>query len=409
MKTRSFLLALLPLVGFLFSACNTAQEAKKETPYVVMLSMDGFRWDYVDRVPTPNLDKVAQRGVKAQSLKPAFPSKTFPNHYTIATGLYPDHHGLVHNTFLDPKSGRKYAIGDPETRGDQYFYGGEPIWMTAEKQGVICGSYFWVGSDVDGLHPTYWKPYDHHFPYDQRIDSVIAWLQKPETIRPHLITWYFPEPDITGHEQGPESKAMDSLLVELDRYVGVFLDKLEQLPIYDQINIILTSDHGMTSMDPEKTIHIQELIPDSLILDFAGSSPTICLDVNDAYIDECVELLAKHPHLQAWRSAEVPERLHYGTNPRTLDIVVTSDNHWGLFMKKPKNKKHLNRGNHGFDNDIKEMHAIFYACGPAFKENTIVPTFENVHIYPLIAEILHIQPEKTDGDLKQVQSMLKKR
>ena len=401
------LLYIITLSLFALATVQCTREASKEDqPYVIMLSMDGFRWDYPDKAPTPNLDKIAGKGVKAESLQPSFPTKTFPNHYSMATGLYPDHHGIVHNNFIDPATGRRYSLGDPETRGDKYFYGGEPIWITAEKQGVISGSYFWVGSDVEGLQPTYWKPYDHTFPYEQRIDSVIAWLQKPEDVRPHFITWYFPEPDITGHDFGPDSKKMDSLIVELDNYVGIFLQKLEALPIADEVNVIITSDHGMASISYDKIVRIDHILPDSIIIGYSGSNPVMSLDVDDKYIDMAIDMLGTNPNLQVWKASQVPERLHYGTNPRTLDIVVAAKLHWSILNQDPREGYGFS-GTHGFDNKEKDMHAIFYAYGPAFRENITVPTFENVSLYPLIANILNLEPAENDGSIDQVRAMLK--
>ena len=404
MKKLRLFHAIVTLLAISLGSCSH-QLSNSNDKYVVMLSMDGFRWDYPERVETPNLDKIAKTGVRAKSLKPSFPTKTFPNHYSMATGLYPDHHGLVHNTFPDPETGRTYGIGIPETRGDKYFYGGEPIWITAEKQGIITGSYFWVGSDVDGLHPTYWKPYDQDFPYEQRIDSVIAWLQKPEDIRPHLITWYFPEPDITGHDEGPESEAIDSLIIELDRYVGIFLDKLEELPIYEDINVIVTSDHGMATISDDKVIQLNEILPDSIVITYSGSNPVFSIDVVDEYEALAMELLSANENLQVWRTGEVPERLNYGTNPRTLDIVVAAKLHWSVYINYERG--YSSKGTHGFDNDELDMHAIFYAFGPDFKENATAPTFENVSLYALIAEILDLEPAETDGKTEQITPLLK--
>jgi len=401
MFKKAVFLFVFTLIAFSFYSCKNDQT---ETPYVVMLSMDGFRWDYPDKAPTPNLDRIARQGIKAESLKPSFPTKTFPNHYSMATGLYPDHHGIVANTFIDRKSNRTFKIVDPETRGDHYFYGGEPIWITAEKQGLRTASYFWVGSDVDGLHPTYWKPYENSIPYEQRIDSIIAWLQMPQPQRPHLITWYFPEPDMTGHTYGPDSPQIDSLITALDRYVGIFMDKLEKLPVYPHTNVIITSDHGMASISPEQVIRIHELLPDSLIVAYSGSNPVITIDVVDEYIDLAKSILQEQPHLKVWKSSEVPERLHYGTHERTLDLIVAADNHWSIFYN---DAELTSKGTHGFDNDEKDMHAIFYAMGPAFKTNTTVPTFENVSLYTLIATIMNLKPEPTDGSPEHIKPMLK--
>jgi len=210
-----------------------------------MLSMDGFRWDYPDIAETPNLDYIKEHGVKAQSLKPSFPTKTFPNHYTMITGLYPDHHGIIHNNFYDPEKEMYYRTSNREAVQNGEFYGGEPIWVTAENQDIITASYFWIGSEaaVRGVKPTYWKIYEHHFPYTQRIDSVIYWLELPEDERPHLITWYMDEPDSKGHRYGPESTEIKETITYLDSLVGVFLNRLQELPIHENINIIITSDH----------------------------------------------------------------------------------------------------------------------------------------------------------------------
>lgn len=378
-----------------------------EKPYLVMLSVDGFRWDYADKVPTPNLDKIAKMGVKAESLKASFPTKTFPNHYSMATGLYPDHHGIVLNSFYDPPTGRHYSIFDREAVEDGYFYGGEPIWVTAENQGVISGSYFWVGSEskIKGVRPTYWKKYEHKFPYVQRIDSVISWLQKPAEIRPHLVLWYFDEPDHTGHKFGPDSKELEAKIIQLDSLIGYFLDEINKLPIADKINVIVTSDHGMASISEDRKVALKENITMDWIEEMQGYNPNYNLKVKEGYVDSIYNELKEIEHITFWKSAMVPERLHYGTHDRTLDIVVVADSSWSLV---PYSDKKVGFGAHGYDNDNKDLHAIFYGCGPAFKENYISPTFNNVDIYPLIAHILNLEPAKVDGTFENVKQLLRK-
>jgi alkaline phosphatase D len=225
-KIISVTIIVFSLSVFLTSCYN---KKNTEQAYLVILSLDGFRWGYPDSIPTPNLDAIAANGVKAVSLRPAFPSKTFPNHYTMATGLYPDHHGIVLNSFYDPASGREYAIRDREAVEDGYFYGGEPIWVTAEKQGVKSASYFWVGSEAEikGYRPSIWKEYEHKFPYDQRMDSVIAWLQLPPGQRPHLILWYMDEPDHSGHYYGPFSEGTNKIIMYEDSLLGIFIEKIK--------------------------------------------------------------------------------------------------------------------------------------------------------------------------------------
>ncbi|MEZ5197705.1 MAG: ectonucleotide pyrophosphatase/phosphodiesterase [Bacteroidales bacterium] len=317
------------LVLLAFTACNSSKE-NDSVPYVIMLSVDGFRWDYTDKVETPNLDRIAKMGVKAESLKSSFPTKTFPNHYSIATGLYPDHHGIVLNSFYDPSEDRYYSIMDREAVEDGSFYGGEPIWVTAEQQGIVSGSFFWVGSEAEikGTRPTYWKKYDHDFPYVQRIDSVISWLEKPEALRPHLILWYFDEPDHTGHKSGPDSKELKSKIEELDSLIGYFLKCVDELLIKDEINIIVTSDHGMASISDDRKIALQEQITMDWVEEMQGYNPNYNIKVKEGYIDSvCNELLLVE-HISFWKSTNIPARLHYGSNDRTLDIVVVADSNW---------------------------------------------------------------------------------
>lgn len=393
------------LFAFVLLGCEQQNKEQKEH-YVVMLSMDGFRWDYTDDVYTPNFDKISEMGVKAESINSSFPTKTFPNHYSMATGLYPDHHGIVLNSFYDPETDRTYGIFNREAVEDGSFYGGEPIWVTAEKQGMKSGSYFWVGSEAEiaGFRPTYWKRYDHGFPYFQRIDSVVSWLQKPEELRPQLILWYFDEPDHIGHDKGPDSKALKYKIAELDFYLGIFMKKIAKLPIAEQVNIIITSDHGMNATSNERKEVISEYVKMEWIDKIEGYNPNFNIKAKDGFIDSIFLNIQRAEHLTAWKSEEVPEYLHYGTNPRTLDIVILADSSWGVVINKDK---YIPKGSHGYDNTNKDLNAIFYAYGPAFKKDYLAPEFNNVDIYPLICEILGLEPAPVDGKLENVKSMLK--
>jgi alkaline phosphatase D len=404
-KTRIFLSLAAIIFGLFIFSCKTSKQTEEEH-YVVMLSVDGFRWDYPDSISTPNLDFIASKGVKAKSLKPCFPTKTFPNHYSMATGLYPDHHGIVLNNFYAPDMDKHYSIGNREVVENGNFYGGEPIWVTAEKQDVISASFFWVGSEapVKGIRPTYWKRYDHYFPFEQRIDSVIAWLQLPENKRPHLILWYIHEPDSKGHDFGPDSKEIEETVIYLDSLIGVFINKVEQLPYSDKINIIITSDHGMCNISTDRNVILDEYIQSDWFEHIKGGNPVYCLDAKDEYYDTAFICLNLMPHVKVWEHGKLPKRLNYGTNPRTLDFIIAADSSWSIRWKK---QRPYAGGTHGYDNDNTDMHAIFYAMGPAFKINYIHPTFNNVDIYPLISEILKLQPAEVDGKLENVSEMLK--
>lgn len=393
------LILVFVFTTFLLTSCSDRK------PYVVMLSLDGFRWDYAEGIPTPNLDYIASHGVKAESLKPSFPSKTFPNHYSLVTGLYPDHHGIVNNSFFDPRKVRQYKISDRKAVEDGTFYGGEPLWVTAEKQNIISASYFWVGSEaaIQDIRPTYWKPYDGSLPFSQSIDSVIYWLQLPVEKRPQLILFYNSEPDHSGHDFGPDSEKTKAKVIQLDSLVGVFLDKLKQIPIADQVDFIVLSDHGMTGLTEEKTVYLSDYISEEWFDHIEGYNPVYLLQPKPENREQAYKQLSEIKHAGFWQKDSLPEKWNYGTHERVLDFVLVAENGWQI--RKDRMSKSLT-GDHGYDNDFKDMHAIFYAMGPSFKENFVCPTFENVEIYNLVCYILNLQPVYNDGNLENVRDLL---
>ncbi len=398
----------LSLMAVSFTQCDYSAKEPYDNVYVVMLSMDGFRWDYADRVPTPNLDYIAANGVKAEYVIPAFPSNTFPNHYTMATGLYPDNHGIVMNNFYCPEMDMTYRMRDREAVENGAFYGGEPIWVTAEKQGITSASYFWVGSEapVQGIQPTFWKIYNNVDPFAARIDTVAYWLQLPKEERPQLITFYFNEPDSQGHRSGPESEEIDELVMELDILVGYLLETINALPIADKVNLIITSDHGMTERSTERHIDLSEYIDRNWVEMIFGGNPTMLWRAKEGKLDKIYENLKEVDNMYIWKTGELPERLNYGHNPRTLDLVVMADSSWNIGWGEPV-ERFYSGGGHGWDNAKKDMHTIFYAIGPAFKDNYSQPPFELVDLYPLITEIMNLQPAEMDGKLERVSGMLK--
>ncbi|NQV41660.1 MAG: alkaline phosphatase family protein [Candidatus Marinimicrobia bacterium] len=413
MKSKKMILritlALLSVIVIFGCSSNPYVKDIPKEQYIVMLSLDGCRWDYPQMADMPNLEAIAREGVKLESLQPAFPSKTFPNHYSIATGLYPDHHGIVQNTFYDPDMDAYYKIRDRDAVANKDFYGGEPIWVTAEKQGLKSASFYWVGSEapVNGTYPSRWKKYDHHFSYEARVDTVIAWLSLPKKDRPRLITWYYPEPDEVGHNTSPESEKTRLKLEYLDSLIGDFRHKLAKLPIADQINIIVTADHGMTRITGDKWIYFEDYIQPAWLDTSLGSTPVWMFDVKEGYEDSVYLNLKRAEHLNVWKKDSIPDTLHYGKNSRVMDIVVTPDLHWSIGWGDRKYPLDMVGGAHGYDPRYKDMHAIFYASGPAFKHGYVHPTVENINIYPLLAKILNLQPAETDGKLENVSRMLK--
>jgi len=365
--------------------------------------MDGFRWDYAKHFKLQNLDKIAKEGVHAKSMRPSYPSKTFPNHYAIVTGLYPDHHGIINNVFYDSALNESFSLST-NAKNDSRFYGGNPIWNVAEQQGVKSASFFWPGSDTDKKRPGIYKNYDAKIPYETRIDTVIKWLQLPEKQRPHLITLYFDEPDHTGHTFGPLSKENEKMVRKMDTIMGQLSSKLDQLSIGKQINLIIVSDHGMTDISNEKKVVILDYLKPEWLGYKAVINPIMSLQAKPGYQDSIVKALKKVPHIKFWKSNEVPKRFHYGTNPRVHDFVIEAKKGYSLASNKTQDTK---GGTHGYDNRTKDMQAIFYAKGPAFKVDKEVGSFQNVSVYPLIAHILGLQIDEVDGKFSEVKNMLK--
>ena len=382
--------------------------AQKNIPYVILISFDGFRWDYVNRGITPNLQNMIDDGVHALSLRPSFPSKTFPNHYSIITGLYPENHGIISNSFTDPFTGEGYRLGDTLSVRDAKWYRGEAFWETAERQGVRTASYFWPGSEVelDYRRPAYYKKYEHNKPYKERIDTVIKWLSLPEEERPHFITIYFDAADTYGHKYGPNSPELNNTLTELDSLVFYFKNNLHKTELEDSINFIIVSDHGMTEISPEKIIDVSDIIDVSKV-DISGMGPFMMIDV-DFSGDSIYQVLKNDlSNCSVFKKEDIPEYYHFSGNPFIKDIFILADLGWSLVNGTKKNEGYR-KGAHGYSNHQTDMHGIFIAEGPKFKNNFKSGSFWNTDIYPLLAEIFKIQPKQNiDGKLDRIEFILK--
>lgn len=391
----------------LFSLVVFQNIYSQEESYVILVSFDGFRWDYCNNTPTPTFDSLEANGVRAKSLKPSFPTKTFPNHYTIATGLYPDNNGIVHNTFYDPKRKEVYRVQDRAKVQDGYFYKGTPIWNLAEDQGVKSASFFWVGSEanIQNKQPSYWKTYKQDFPFKQRVDTVIKWLKMPIKERPRLILLYFHEPDSQGHKYGPDSKEIKNKVMYLDSILHYLTKSLKDLKYSDKINLIVTSDHGMGNVSEKRKVVLNDFLKDKWLLRILGANPNYNLSYKTEYKDSVLAALNSIEHISFWERGNIPKRLHYGKNERIGDICIVADSSWSVVVNgfDMVNSK----GAHGYDNNNLDMHAIFYAIGPAFKKGFNAPELLNIDIYPLIAHILGLKIGKIDGDLDRIKTVLK--
>ena len=373
--------------------------------YTVVVSLDAFRWDYPDIYDTPWLDSIARAGVRAV-MKPSFPSSTFPNHYTLATGLVPDHTGIVNSQFWDSVNQVMYSMGDKPTRNNPDYYAGEPIWTTAEKQGVKTGSIYWVGSDIPikGTLPSYYRYwYDEpRLDFSERVDDALRLLSLPEDERPRLVMLYIDEPDATSHEFAPRSIETGIMVHYLDSLMGVLYKGIEALPYADKVNLIVTADHGMTDISDERFYKVDDYLKPEWCEHVVSSNPT-SIFTSPGCQDSVLNALNSLEHLKAYRKGEVPAHLNYGTSPHLGDVIAIPDPGW-QFASAPR---HL-LGAHGYDTEFPDMHVNFAACGPDFKTGYVMPEkFRNVCLYPLLAHLLGIKPEPVDGSLEEVECMLK--
>jgi len=373
--------------------------------YVVMVSFDGFRWDYTELYDTPHFDSMATRGLKADRLIPSFPTKTFPNHYTLATGLYPDNHGIINNSFYAEDLDGIYRIGANDMVSDGASYFGEPIWVSAEQQGVKSACYFWVGSeaDIQGIRPTYWNVYDGKVPYTDRVDQVITWLNLPMEERPALVTLYFDEPDRTAHGEGPESEATGEIVEYLDSILGYLQEELAKLEHADRINLIVLSDHGMGPVTGDKYINVNDFIKEEWAISIVGGNPLYLVQPEENCSDSIVDAFRGIEGVSAWQKEDIPPRLHYGNSPRFPGILILADSLWSLGTQ-PEPGGYAG-GAHGYDNAFSDMHTIFYAEGPAFKEDYVSASFSNVEVYGILAHLLDLEAAETDGHISHVSDL----
>lgn len=375
--------------------------------YVLLISFDGFRWDYANRGITPNLERFKSEGVSATSLKPAFPSSTFPNHLAIITGMHPSNHGIISNYFKNPFTGDSYGLNLKEAIEDSRFYLGEEFWTTAKRYGIKTASYFWPGSEQknDYRRPDYFEAYEHNRPYMQRIEGVIKWLSLPHSSRPRFLTLYFDDTDTKGHAFGVNSGEVNKSIAMLDSLLGIVENKLAFIGLKDSVNIIVLSDHGMADVAKEKSVNIDSLL---IGLDYQSEGYLTTMSFNSSDIDAVFDRLIQYQDiLDVYYKEEVPQYYHYSNHPAIMQIVAIAKPGWIITTNKSPYKSEL-IGVHGWDNNWLDMHGIFFAKGPDFKNAYRTGTLSNLDIYPLLCKLLGIPPRSNiDGSLKNIEFILK--
>jgi predicted AlkP superfamily pyrophosphatase or phosphodiesterase len=401
------LLAFLLLTADL-SACVQSKSIKDLRPTVILISLDGFRYDYLEKYEPPNLVSLARDGVQAKWMIPSFPSKTFPNHYAIVTGLYPQDHGIVENNVFDRGFNATFTMSNREEVQKGRWWLGEPIWVTAEKQGQKTAPYFFPGSEAEikGTRPTYWKPYDGKVPNDERVDMILSWLDLPVTERPTFLGLYFNDVDNAGHDFSPESVETRDAVLKVDNDLRRLIDGLKARGILTQVNLIIVSDHGMATQNPSNAIILDELFDARLAEKIISTSEIVSIFPRPDQEDAIYGMLKPKlpPQAKIYRKSEMPARFHYSNSPRIAPLLVLPDEGWTLTTRekldeiKAKGRMNGLRGGHGYDNELPSMRAIFIGHGAAFKKGNIIEPFENIHVYNVMTRILGLTPAPNDGN-----------
>ncbi|ESQ92066.1 nucleotide diphosphatase [Asticcacaulis sp. AC460] len=405
---------LLPLVliFLMVTGCASVPQHRTETPLLILVSIDGFRADYLERGVTPNLKRLAETGASGP-MRPSFPSLTYPNHYTLVTGLRPDHHGVVNNTMRDDgQPGVTFRMANRAAVEDAFWWaGGKPVWVSAEEQGMHAATLFWPGSEAPnhGVRPSYWFTYNEDLPLPERVSTILGWVDLPPEQRPGFMTLYYSDVDHAGHDFGPDSPEVDAALARVDASIGALLDGLKARGLEGKVHVIIVSDHGMAKHRPETFVKLADLLPpdsaDMLGGQVAGFNPK---PGHEAEVEAI--LLRPHDHMTCWRKAKMPVRFRYGRHPRVPKIncladvggyiVAPSGDGW---MPKPEG------GSHGYDPDAVEMRAIFIASGPGIKPGVKLKLFDNVDVYSLEMALLDLKPEASDGTLRTFRPALRDR
>ena len=380
-------------------------------PTLILISLDGFRWDYMRWADTPHLDSLVSAGSGAQALVPAFPTKTFPNHYSIATGLYPGNHGLVANTIFDPILADTFALTDRRTVADGRWYGGEPIWVTAEKQGVKSASMFWPGTEaeIDGVRPTYWQRYDHNMAADSVLAQVLRWLDLPAGRSPRFISMYFHGVDDAGHQNGPDSAGVALAVQRIDSTLGNLFHALALRQLSASTNILITSDHGMTWADSARLVYLDDYI-DSTQLAVTDWAPVLALRPHEDSIEAVYNALkGAHPRLHIYLREELPPQYHYSSHYRIPPIVGILDLGWQAttHQRFEERRESYTGGVHGYAPDNSDMHGIFFAAGPDIRSGRQLPAMENIHLYELMCHLLNLEAAPNDGALSATKAILR--
>lgn len=397
-----------------FVSLGFAQKPIKDLkPTVILISLDGFRYDYSDKFQPPTLNKLAKNGVRAKWMIPSFPTKTFPNHYTVATGLYPQNHGIVENNIYDFDT--VFSLGKREEVQNSRWWLGEPIWVTAEKQGQRAAAFFFPGTEAEiaGKRPTYWKSYDGTISNDKRVDQILEWLDLPQNERPTFFTLYFSDADDAGHAFSPDSEELKNAVAKIDTDLSRLYEGLKTRKIDKKVNLIIVSDHGMATFYQKDAVILDNYFDFADAERILWTGEIVQIFPKEGKLDDIADKLKNIEHATCWKKSEIPERLHYNQGNRIAPIICSAEESRVLTSKErfEQAKKNPNfdkpRGAHGYDNKYQSMQATFIAHGKAFKKGKVVEPFENVDVYEIMCRILGLKPAANDGNPKTAERILR--
>lgn len=400
---------LAVLFIFVYAAVGFAQKPIRDLkPTVILISIDGFRYDYFEKFQPPTINKLARDGVRAKWMTPAF-----PNHYTVATGLYPAHHGIVENNVFD--FGVVFTMNKRSEVTNPRWWLGEPVWVTAEKQGQPAAAMFFPGTEtkIGGYYPTFWKPYEHTLPHEQRVDAVLGWLDLPKEQRPTMYTMYLSDVDSAGHDAGPDSAETRDAVLKVDSAIKRLIDGLKKRRIDKKVNLIIFSDHGMAAVDQRNATLLDDYISLNVTERVIWTNEFLQIFPKSGKTDEIIGKLRSIKGAQCWEKNKIPERFHYRDSPRIAPVICLADE--GRILSSSERYADLKRrkdfgtpkGGHGYDNQLESMRAMFIGRGPAFKKGKTVEPFEAVDVYELMCKILGLTPAENDGKFESVKGILR--
>jgi predicted AlkP superfamily pyrophosphatase or phosphodiesterase len=411
--TRRSAITLVLALATVFSAA-ASQVLPPDRAILILISIDAFRWDYLERFTPPTLTRLASEGVRAEGLIPQFPSKTFPNHYTLVTGLTLAHHGIISNNMKAPDIPGNFSMSNRDVLADPRWWGGEPIWNTAERQGRRASSMFWPGSEtlIGRRRATYWMTYDGDMSHADRVKRTLDWLALPERDRPSFLTLYYADVDSAGHSRGPDSQDVRDAVAKVDRSIGELVAGVQKLGLADRVHYVIVSDHGMAALSPDRMIVLDDYI-DVNTVDVVDWAPILALSPKDGNVGKLYAALkGKHPALDVYRANELPAVYGLAGHPRLQPVIGIAKEGWYVTSTREESRwgepdRHAPGGTHGYDARVKSMRGLFIAAGPRIKSGLVVKPFQNIHVYDFMCAVLGLQPAKNDGDPAVTRDMLR--